>query len=155
PGDAVEKVTALLQSLVEQEDPEILTDRARSWLEYIPNIGTEQETDAPDDVRANFKFGFGVILAGKLRMESAVERIVGGYLTSDWDWRLEISLDSLIAIGQPCVCEHIHTRWNELPDYAQLYLASVFEAMHPAEPRFRDFYLENLKTPHAYEVIPP
>ena len=153
PDEPLGEIGALIDRLVEIETPEALESLAWSWLEKTPK-GDQEAGDPEGDVLAEeFTFGFGVLLAGQIRLASAVDRIIDGIVHMDWDWLSEASVAALAGIPDPWVTERLRARWRELPEYGRLYFSDIFAVAH--RPEDKAFCLENMRAEvHEYTITP-
>lgn len=152
PSDAVADIQSLLDQLIRIEAPERLRDLASSWLARGLNTDKEEEELESGELIDDFRFGFGVYLAGRIDLTSAVDRILDGFAAIDWDWLQEITVEALAQMSPTGTTARLRDRWWALPEYGRLYCSHVFEVTHL--PEHREFYLENLQREHEFELIP-
>jgi len=154
PHEAVAQIESLLNQLLKVETPERTAEFTRSWLALNPSI--DQEAEAADDADwlQDFKFGFGVYLAGELGLTSSVDRIIDGVIQTDWDWLNETSVEALVKMPPHEATARLRARWWSLPEHGRLYFSDVFAVAHL--PEHRDFYLENMARleEHDFEIVP-
>lgn len=154
PHETVAQIISLLDHLIKVETPERMAKFARSWLALTPTIDLEAEASDNADWTDDFRFGFGVYLAGELRLTSSVDRIIDGVAKTDWDWLNETSVEALVKMPPREATARLRARWWSLPEYGRLYFSAIFENTHLRE--HRDFYLENMARleEHDFEVVP-
>jgi len=157
PHDAVAQIKSLLDHLIKVETPERMAEFARSWLALNPTIDQEaEEAEESEDAdwTDDFKFGFGVYLAGELGLTWSVDRIIDGVAKTDWDWLNETSVEALVKIPPHEPTTRLRARWWSLPEHGRLFFSDVFAISHL--PEHRDFYLENMARleEHNFEIVP-
>lgn len=148
------EIKSLLDQLIRIEAPERLAAFAMSWLDLGPTIETEAGKPADLDWLDEVRFGFGVYLAGEIRLTSAVDRIIDGVAQIDWDWLSEASQAALLKMPPSEPTARVRDRWWQLPGYGRHYFVEVFPVAHL--PEHRDFYLENMRRADEFhfETIP-
>lgn len=152
PHDAVADVLSLLDQLVRTEAHGHLAELATTWLTLDPRSDQEVEASDCHNWIDDYKFGFGVYLAGRIKLISGVDRIIDGISQVDWDWLNETSQQALCEMTTPETIARLRQRWWDLPESGRLYLSDVFLVAHL--PEHRDFYLENMQRKHRFETIP-
>ncbi len=154
PHEAVGEVESLLDQLIRIEAPESLAEFATSWLALNPTIDQEAEEPDDSDWLDDFRFGFGVYLAGEIGLTSAIDRILDGVSQTDWDWLNEISAAALEKIPPAETTARLRDRWWQLPEHGRLFFSGVFMISHL--PEHRDFYLGNMRRGEEFEfeIIP-
>ncbi len=128
PHATVKDAKWVLDAMIEHMPSADLAAMVEQWLEV--KITHKMR---PED----WKLVLGIHLAGLLRMESKVDRLLDCF-DMDWDWANDMIQVAMIRIGTPAVVERIRNRWIDLPEHGQLYLSEVFQSLHPAG--YLDFY---------------
>ena len=85
--------------------------------------------DESDDAPAPWLRTFASMLAGELRMDSAIEPLVVG-LKADVEWLNEECMQALAKIGSDEVVAALEAEFVEAPYHFRLYAAGVLERIH-------------------------
>ena len=154
PHEAVAEVKSLLHQLVRFEAPESLAEFATSWLALDPTIDQDAVEPDDNDWLDDFRFGFGVYLAGEIGLTSAIDRILDGVSQTDWDWLNETSAAALLKMPPAEPTARLRERWWQLPEHGRLFFSDAFVIAHL--PEHRDFYLENMRRADDFdfEIVP-
>lgn len=154
PHEIVGTIESLLDRLLRVASREKLADYARALLARNPMIVQDAEDAEKGDWTDDFRFGFGVYLAGELGLAEAIDRIIDGISQADWDWLNELSDRAMRKMHPSEATARLRARWWNLPEYGRLFLSNTFTVAHL--PEHRDFYLENMARleEHDFEIVP-